>query len=199
MKLTEDLPLMLLCSLQSTTGQVRISEFSAFNSSTLADEEGSQGDWVELVNLGSQTINLNSWNLTDDPQSLRKWTFPSVLLSPGKYLVIFASGKDRRASDISFNAECLVVESHLAPFIGSEPGDLNLTTGQNASLQADVEGSVVDSDGDTLPDAWELENGLDPQSHAGAHGADGDWDLDGATNREEYQSGTIPNDATSLY
>ena len=91
MKLTAVLTLMLLCSLQSTTGQVRISEFSAFNSSTLADEEGSQGDWVELVNLGSQTINLNSWNLTDDPQSLRKWTFPSVLLSPGKYLVIFAS------------------------------------------------------------------------------------------------------------
>ncbi|MDA7654076.1 lamin tail domain-containing protein, partial [Verrucomicrobia bacterium] len=99
MKLTAVLTLMLLCGLQSTTGQVRISEFSAFNSSTLADEEGSQEDWIELVNLGSQTINLNAWNLTDDAQSLRKWTFPSVLLSPGNYLVIFASGKDRRASD----------------------------------------------------------------------------------------------------
>ena len=99
MKLTAVLTLMLLCGLQSTTGQVRISEFSAFNSSTLADEEGSQEDWIELVNLGSQTINLNAWNLTDDAQSLRKWTFPSVLLSPGNYLVIFASGKDRRAPE----------------------------------------------------------------------------------------------------
>lgn len=90
MKLSAVLTLMLLCSLQSTTGQVRISEFSAFNSSTLADEEGSQGDWVELVNLGSQTINLNSWNLTDDPQSLRKWTFPGYAMIP------FATVKSRR-------------------------------------------------------------------------------------------------------
>ncbi|MBL6842152.1 MAG: hypothetical protein ISQ73_01755 [Verrucomicrobiae bacterium] len=38
MKLTAVLTLMLLCSLQSTTGQVCISDFSAFNSSTLADK-----------------------------------------------------------------------------------------------------------------------------------------------------------------
>jgi hypothetical protein len=61
-----------------------------------------------------------------------------------------------------------------------------------------VSGNLVDSDGDGLPDNWELAHGIDPQSHAGEHGADGDRDFDGATNWEEYQSGTIPNDATSL-
>ena len=90
---------MLFCGLQCTIGQIRISEFSAVNNSGLTDEDGSQEDWIELVNLGPTEINLNSWSLTDDAQSLRKWTFPSVPFSPGTYLVVFASGKDRKESE----------------------------------------------------------------------------------------------------
>lgn len=55
-----------------------------------------------------------------------------------------------------------------------------------------------DSDGDGLPDDWELANGLDPLSGSGDNGANGDPDHDGFTNLQEFLAGTNPRDAQSL-
>src|SRR5205085_10811229 len=40
-------------------------------------------------------INLQGWFLTDTATNLGKWCFPEVVLLPDKYLVVFASGKNR--------------------------------------------------------------------------------------------------------
>ena len=73
-----------------------ISEFMAVNDTGLKDEDGDSSDWIEIKNAGTVTIDLDGWHLTDNSDFLTKWTFPSVLLDPGDYLVVFASGKDRR-------------------------------------------------------------------------------------------------------
>jgi hypothetical protein len=75
--------------------QVIISEFMASNSRTLADEDGSSEDWIELQNTGTNTVNLLNWSLTDDPGNLNKWRFPGTNLPPGHFMVVFASNKDR--------------------------------------------------------------------------------------------------------
>jgi len=51
-----------------------------------------------------------------------------------------------------------------------------------------------DSDGDGLPDHWELAHALDP---ANAADAVEDADRDGLDNRQEFQTGTDPRDASS--
>ena len=51
---------------------------------------------------------------------------------------------------------------------------------------------LPDSDGDTMPDGWEVDNGLDPLDDSDAIG---DPDSDGLTNAEEYLNDTDPNDA----
>ena len=49
---------------------------------------------------------------------------------------------------------------------------------------------LVDTDGDTMPDVWELDNGLDPNTDD----ADGDLDGDLLSNADESRYGTDPND-----
>ncbi len=50
-----------------------------------------------------------------------------------------------------------------------------------------------DTDGDGLPDEWEIANKLNPKSAKGKDGANGDPDNDGLTNYEEFKLGTDPN------
>jgi len=75
---------------------VRISEFAAVNEGPLRDEDGDESDWIELHNAGTNTVDLGGWYLTDSASNLKKWQFPSTNLPPNGYLVVFASGKNRR-------------------------------------------------------------------------------------------------------
>lgn len=70
-----------------------ISEFMASNANSLYDAENGDPDWIELYNNTRADINLEGWHLTDDPQHRSLWTFPSVNLPAGGYLIVFASGR----------------------------------------------------------------------------------------------------------
>ena len=52
-----------------------------------------------------------------------------------------------------------------------------------------------DTDGDLLPDEWEVQYGLDPLSSSGINGADGDQDGDGLSNFQEMIHGSNPGAA----
>jgi hypothetical protein len=76
----------------------RISEFMADNKDGLSDEDGDEVDWVEIQNPNPVAQDMAGWYLTDDPATLTKWQFPGVSINANGYLVVFASGKDRRVS-----------------------------------------------------------------------------------------------------
>ena len=72
----------------------------ALGASAFRDEDGDTVDWIELYNAGAELVNLAGWSLTDNPDRLAKWRFAGeTILVPGAYLVVFASGKDRRAAN----------------------------------------------------------------------------------------------------
>ncbi len=77
---------------------VRINEFlSAYSGDLgLTDEDGELQDWIEIYNLSTSTVSLAGWSLTDEQDEPGKWTFPSVTLGARQYVVVFASGKDRK-------------------------------------------------------------------------------------------------------
>ncbi len=76
--------------------KVIISEFLAVNTTGVRDDDANRSAWVELLNAGSDVANLENWSLTDDPGDLTKWRFPAVNLGANRYLLVWASGKDRR-------------------------------------------------------------------------------------------------------
>ncbi|MCP4194447.1 MAG: tandem-95 repeat protein [Planctomycetaceae bacterium] len=80
---------------QSAT--VLISEIMATNWQSLQDTDQESSDWIEIFNFGQSPLNLAGWHLTDQQDNLRRWTFPpETVIPPEDFLIVFASGKDRR-------------------------------------------------------------------------------------------------------
>ncbi|MEY2408137.1 MAG: hypothetical protein QOF48_807 [Verrucomicrobiota bacterium] len=73
-----------------------ITEFEASNPGPLADEDADFSDWIEIHNPGTNAVNANGWYLTDSASDLTKWRLPATNVPPNGYLIVFASGKDRR-------------------------------------------------------------------------------------------------------
>ena len=57
---------------------------------------------------------------------------------------------------------------------------------------------LPDADGDGLPDAFEIQYGLNPNSAAGSNGANGDPDGDGFTNMQEFHARFEPGAARGV-
>ena len=88
--------LLLICEPLGAPGQVRITEFMASNTQTLYDEDGETSDWIEIQNTSATNVSLLNWALSDSAGDPAKWLFPATNLASGNFMVVFASGKDRR-------------------------------------------------------------------------------------------------------
>ena len=83
----------------------------AVNQGTLADEDGEFSDWIELHNAGANSVNLNGWFLTDNATQLTQWRFPGTNLAPNAYLIVFASGKNRRTPSLPLHTNFKLASS----------------------------------------------------------------------------------------
>ncbi|MEO5916923.1 MAG: hypothetical protein ABIS50_22030 [Luteolibacter sp.] len=94
---------------------------------------------------------------------------------------------------------------HLPPFYTGNPddlheirathqrGDVSLT---DTRLVKASPGAIPDSDGDGLPDYWEIRNRLDPNNPDGEEGGSGDKDGDGVSNLLEFLGDYNPADSS---
>lgn len=84
---------LLVATAQNT---LFINEFMSSNQGFLQDEDGDDSDWLELYNAGSTPQSLAGYFLSDKADEPNRWALPDTSLGPGEFLVIFASGKNKR-------------------------------------------------------------------------------------------------------
>lgn len=75
-----------------------INEFLSSNNEIVRDEDGDYEDWIEILNTGEHAVSLRGYALTDTPgrEHVFRWVFPDTTLEAGEFLIVWASGKDRR-------------------------------------------------------------------------------------------------------
>jgi hypothetical protein len=68
-----------------------INEIIASNDTIIADEAGQFEDFIEIHNLGDETLDLSGMYLSDDPGTPHEWQFPAgTTIPPGGFLLVWA-------------------------------------------------------------------------------------------------------------
>jgi len=80
-----------------------INEICSKNDDIIADKNGDYWDWIEIYNADSTSLNLNQFYLSDDDSELDKWKFPSFMLTPNEYVLVFASKKEQVSNELHCN------------------------------------------------------------------------------------------------
>jgi hypothetical protein len=83
--------------------RILINEILASNGNGLRDQDGAASDWIELYHAGVSAATLTGYGLTDDPGEPLKWKLPAIVLQPGEFLLVWASGKDRAGPEYHTN------------------------------------------------------------------------------------------------
>ena len=115
---------------------VQITEVCLRGETLYRDADGDASDWIELYNAGTEGVSLGGWYLSDDPDEPARWRIPDIMLAPGEYRVIFASGKNRTQGELHTDFALSAGESVvLTTPIGSTADRVELTlTEPDASL-----------------------------------------------------------------
>jgi hypothetical protein len=104
--------------------------------SGLADAEGRFWDWIEIYNPGDIAVDLVGYGLSDDPELPQRWRFPSVLIQPAGFLVVFASDLDLAEPGAELHSN----------FRLDAGGERLLLTGPNGQAVDDVQLPAMDTD-----------------------------------------------------
>ncbi len=91
-------PILGFALVSPCAGQTVINEWIATNRNGIADHDGYASDWIELYNTSDKPQNLHGLFLSDSEKDKRRWCFPSVSIAAHSYLLVYASGKDRRST-----------------------------------------------------------------------------------------------------
>lgn len=97
---------IILLSSPAYSQNLRMNEVMTANANVIPDEDGDFSDWIEIYNGGPGPLSLNGLGLTDDVTDPFKWTFPNIVLTADRHLLIFASDKDR--TDIPAHWETVI-------------------------------------------------------------------------------------------
>lgn len=88
----------LTTTLRADPNPFRINEVMSSNNASIADEDGDHSDWIEILNTTDDSASIGRYGLSDSNSDKFKWIFPDTVIGPGEFLLVWASGKNRKIS-----------------------------------------------------------------------------------------------------
>ncbi len=131
------LALLLLSPPRSFSQGIMISEVMASNSSIISDEDGDYCDWIEIYNYGDHPLDIKGYGLSDSYNDPYRWTFPDITIKPGEYLLVWASGKNRREDKGALHTG-FAIDTRGEEIILSGPSDNIIDKLEPASIPTDI-------------------------------------------------------------
>lgn len=122
---------------ESSGAFLKINEFMAKNDTTIADEYGDYGDWIELYNADNSPVYLGNKFLTDDLGDRNKWQMPDMYLSPGDFVLIWADD-DTEKGKFHANFKLSSAGEEIGIFDAGNTGYAALDTIIFGAQQADI-------------------------------------------------------------
>ena len=89
----------LVIQVNESKAQLIINEIQSSNIRSITDQNGEFGDWVELFNSGTTSLNLNGYGLSDDPDKPFLFQFPDMTIPAQSRILVFAT--DTNISDVN--------------------------------------------------------------------------------------------------
>lgn len=78
----------------------------ADNQHTLADDQGTWSDWIELYNPGASAVSLDGWTITDTLDDPARPPLDGLSVEAGGFLLLWADGdSDLGAAHLSFRLD----------------------------------------------------------------------------------------------
>ncbi len=114
-------------------GKLVINEICSSNKTVSADKKGEFPDWLEIMNVSKETIQLEGIGLSKDEEEPYALTMPRMTLAPGAFLIVYCN-KNEKAGLHDSNV--------YAPFnIGADSETLYLT----APAEGEKKGALLDT------------------------------------------------------
>ncbi len=84
---------------ERSPGPLLINEVMSKNKTGLMQNGGKHYDWIELINISDQPVDLSEYSLSNDPDDYEMWNLPQKTLQPGELIVFIASGEEILSND----------------------------------------------------------------------------------------------------
>lgn len=123
--------------IESTYPPLIINEFMAQNDTTIADEYGEYGDWIEVYNAGNTPVYLGDKYLSDDLENPDKWQMPDMYLSANEF-VLFWADDDADKGSFHSNFKLSASGEEIGLFDAENTGFTKLDTIIFGPQQADI-------------------------------------------------------------
>ncbi len=94
---------LVFSAIHSSAQNLIINEIVASSTNNPIDSYGDYSDWIEIHNPGNSIIDLEGYHLSDNPENPLKWSFPSVSIPSGGYLIVFASERNTIGNELHAN------------------------------------------------------------------------------------------------